>query len=91
MISLSINGKAVKVDARPDTPLLWVLRDSLQLTWKVDRTEEDTTIFDTDVRIPQPVKSEEFLRAGAPRMAATKPLHAWMLPSSVMVVERSGS
>ena len=32
MITLSINGRAVKVDARPDTPLLWVLRDSLQLT-----------------------------------------------------------
>lgn len=32
MITLSINGKAVKVDARPDTPLLWVLRDNLQLT-----------------------------------------------------------
>jgi isoquinoline 1-oxidoreductase alpha subunit len=32
MISLSINGKTRKVDAAPDTPLLWVLRDSLQLT-----------------------------------------------------------
>jgi len=32
MISLSINGKAMKVDAAPDTPLLWVLRDSLKMT-----------------------------------------------------------
>jgi len=32
MISLIINGKAVKVDADPNTPLLWVLRDHLQLT-----------------------------------------------------------
>ena len=32
MISLSINGKTRKVDAAPDTPLLWVLRDSLHLT-----------------------------------------------------------
>ncbi len=32
MISLSINGKPFKVDAAPDTPLLWVLRDSLHLT-----------------------------------------------------------
>ena len=32
MISLSINGKTHKVDAAPDTPLLWVLRDSLHLT-----------------------------------------------------------
>jgi isoquinoline 1-oxidoreductase alpha subunit len=32
MISLSINGKTRKVDASPDTPLLWVLRDSLHLT-----------------------------------------------------------
>ena len=32
MLSLSINGKTHKVDAAPDTPLLWVLRDSLHLT-----------------------------------------------------------
>ncbi len=32
MLSLSINGKTRKVDAAPDTPLLWVLRDSLRLT-----------------------------------------------------------
>ena len=32
MISLTINGKAAKVDADPSTPLLWVLRDHLHLT-----------------------------------------------------------
>ncbi len=32
MITLSINGKDVHVDVEPDTPLLWVLRDTLQLT-----------------------------------------------------------
>src|SRR5437867_5599154 len=32
MISLWINGKIREVDAAPDTPLLWVLRDSLRLT-----------------------------------------------------------
>jgi len=32
MVSLVINGKTVKVDAAPDTPLLWVLRDSLRMT-----------------------------------------------------------
>ena len=32
MISLNINGKDTSVDAEPDTPLLWVLRDTLQLT-----------------------------------------------------------
>jgi isoquinoline 1-oxidoreductase alpha subunit len=32
MINLFINGKATKVDADPNTPLLWVLRDHLQLT-----------------------------------------------------------
>jgi isoquinoline 1-oxidoreductase alpha subunit len=32
MISLTINGKPAKVDADPNTPLLWVLRDHLQLT-----------------------------------------------------------
>ena len=32
MASLLLNGKTVTVDAAPDTPLLWVLRDHLRLT-----------------------------------------------------------
>jgi isoquinoline 1-oxidoreductase subunit alpha len=32
MVTLNINGKATSVAADPDTPLLWVLRDELQLT-----------------------------------------------------------
>ena len=32
MFALRINGKDVNVDAAPDTPLLWVLRDSLAMT-----------------------------------------------------------
>ena len=32
MISLTLNGKTIEVDAAPDTPLLWVLRDHLGLT-----------------------------------------------------------
>ena len=32
MISLNVNGKSVQVDAADDTPLLWVLRDYLDLT-----------------------------------------------------------
>ena len=32
MIALRINGKDVNVDAAPDTPLLWVLRDTLAMT-----------------------------------------------------------
>ncbi len=32
MISLSVNGRAQSVDVAPDTPLLWVLRDTLGLT-----------------------------------------------------------
>lgn len=32
MSSLSLNGRTVAVDADPNTPLLWVLRDHLQLT-----------------------------------------------------------
>ncbi|HVA15690.1 MAG TPA: (2Fe-2S)-binding protein [Stellaceae bacterium] len=31
-ISFTINGKAVDVDAAPDTPLLWVVREHLKLT-----------------------------------------------------------
>ena len=32
MQTLRINGKAVEVEAEPDTPLLWVLRGELHLT-----------------------------------------------------------
>jgi isoquinoline 1-oxidoreductase alpha subunit len=32
MISVNINGKPVAVQAEADTPLLWVLRDELQLS-----------------------------------------------------------
>jgi len=32
MIQLNINGKVHSVDVEPDTPLLWVLRDTLQYT-----------------------------------------------------------
>lgn len=32
MISLQINGEDVEVDVDPGTPLLWVLRDNLNLT-----------------------------------------------------------
>jgi isoquinoline 1-oxidoreductase subunit alpha len=32
MVKLLINGKSHTVDAEPDTPLLWVIREHLQLT-----------------------------------------------------------
>ena len=32
MITLTVNGKKMPVDADPDTPLLWVLRDHLNMT-----------------------------------------------------------
>src|SRR3979490_2659853 len=32
MITLNVNGKPMSVDAEPDTPLLWVLRDHLGMT-----------------------------------------------------------
>ena len=32
MASLDINGKAVSADADPNTPLLWVIRDTLGMT-----------------------------------------------------------
>jgi len=31
MIELNVNGRTRRVDADPDTPLLWVLRDTLEL------------------------------------------------------------
>ena len=32
MIQLNVNGKIVRIDVAPDTPLLWALRDALELT-----------------------------------------------------------
>jgi isoquinoline 1-oxidoreductase alpha subunit len=32
MISFHVNGRAVRIDADPDTPLLWVIREQLSLT-----------------------------------------------------------
>lgn len=32
MPTLNVNGRSHNVDVAPDTPLLWVLRDSLQMT-----------------------------------------------------------
>src|SRR3979411_2601240 len=32
MIKLTINGKAHDIDVEPDTPLLWVIRDTIGLT-----------------------------------------------------------
>ncbi len=32
MIKLNVNGKLQQLDVAPDTPLLWVLRDTLRLT-----------------------------------------------------------
>jgi aerobic-type carbon monoxide dehydrogenase small subunit (CoxS/CutS family) len=32
MLKLNVNGKSIEVDVDPETPLLWVLRDTLGLT-----------------------------------------------------------
>ena len=32
MVSINVNGEALAIDAAPDTPLLWVLRDIIGLT-----------------------------------------------------------
>ena len=32
MITLKVNGKSRQLDVAPDTPLLWALRDTLQMT-----------------------------------------------------------
>ena len=32
MLTLDLNGRPIRVDAEPDTPLLWVLRDTIKLT-----------------------------------------------------------
>ena len=32
MIALKVNGKSFELDIEPETPLLWVLRDTIGLT-----------------------------------------------------------
>ena len=32
MTALTVNGRTYEIDVEPDTPLLWVLRDTLGLT-----------------------------------------------------------
>jgi isoquinoline 1-oxidoreductase alpha subunit len=32
MVSFNLNGRPVSIDAKPDTPLLWVIRDQIGLT-----------------------------------------------------------
>ena len=32
MVSFTLNDKRVSVDAKPDTPLLWIIRDHIGLT-----------------------------------------------------------
>ncbi|WP_431476331.1 (2Fe-2S)-binding protein, partial [Massilia eburnea] len=32
MVTLNINGRDVQVDADPSTPILWALRDNLNMT-----------------------------------------------------------
>jgi isoquinoline 1-oxidoreductase alpha subunit len=32
MVAFTVNGKSASVEAEPDTPLLWVIREHLQLT-----------------------------------------------------------
>jgi len=32
MVAFTVNGKSASVEAEPDTPLLWVIRDHLKLT-----------------------------------------------------------
>jgi isoquinoline 1-oxidoreductase alpha subunit len=32
MLTLNVNGKTMRVDVAPDTPVLWVLRDALGMT-----------------------------------------------------------
>ncbi|GHD38181.1 (2Fe-2S)-binding protein [Halioglobus pacificus] len=32
MVTLQVNGKTMEVDVSPDTPLLWVIRENLEMT-----------------------------------------------------------
>ena len=41
--NFTINGKAVSVDAPPDTPLLWVVREGLKLTGTTLTSDADST------------------------------------------------
>ncbi len=47
MVTLKVNGQSYEADVEPDTPLLWVLRDTLGLTGSGDRPAPAFTAFRT--------------------------------------------
>ena len=38
MVKLNVNGRSVEVDADPDTPLLWAIREQIGLTGILSRS-----------------------------------------------------
>jgi aerobic-type carbon monoxide dehydrogenase small subunit (CoxS/CutS family) len=50
MIALNVNGKRVEVDAENDTPLLWVLRDYLDVTGWAGKAVQDAWVAEN---VPQ--------------------------------------
>ena len=41
MVTLNINGRDHQVDVDPSTPILWALRDNLDMTRLADPTQSD--------------------------------------------------
>ena len=90
MISFTLNGEAVTVDVEDDTPLLWVLRDTIGLTGTkfgcgigacgactvhMDGRPVRTCVLPVDVAAGRSITTIEGLAAGARRHAVQQ---AWI-------------
>ena len=52
MITLKVNGETKELDVRPEMPLLWALRDRLNLTGTKFGCGHATIVFPDNVAVP---------------------------------------
>ena len=91
MIKLNVNGVSHSLDVPPDMPLLWALRDHLQLTGTkygcgievcgactvlIDGQREHTCVFDASSAVGKKIMTVEGLSADADGQKAQK---AWTI------------
>ena len=99
MIKLKVNGKDYSVDVKPDTPLLWVLRENLGLTGTkygcgISQCGACTVHLDgVAVRscvtpwLARPVKRSPPLKASRPIsvIRCSRPGYSWMFRNAAIV------